>query len=162
MKTKNSDIAVKIFLVVVAVILVGLLIAWSTGVFKDKRNDLNEGTERINNVLGSMAEFDLLVYDSASISGDTLVKLIADVKNRELELSIGVNTLANPSVSSTRYYNRSMKNETSGNVLGSEVTLNPTTDKTDDDYINPTGKFKGEIKRDVNDNIIGLVFVQHR
>ena len=90
MKTKNSDIAVKIFLVVVAVILVGLLIAWSTGVFKDKRNDLNEGPERINSVLGSMAEFDLLVYDSASISGDTLVKLIADVKNRELELSMGL------------------------------------------------------------------------
>jgi hypothetical protein len=36
MKTKNSDIAVKIFMVVVAVILVGLIIAWSTGVFKDR------------------------------------------------------------------------------------------------------------------------------
>lgn len=162
MKTKNSDIAVKIFLVVVAVILVGLLIAWSTGVFKDKRNDLNEGTERINNVLSSMAEFDLIVYDGASISGDTLVELINDVKEKELEIGIGVSTLANSSKSNIKYYNHSIANESEGDILGSEITLAPTSDKTDNSYINPIGKFKGELKRDINENIIGLVFVQQR
>ena len=81
MKTKNSDIAVKIFLVVVAVILVGLIIAWSTGVFKDKKNDLNEGTERINNAISSMAEFDLLVYDGGNITGSLLLDLIDNANN---------------------------------------------------------------------------------
>ena len=87
MKTKNSDIAVKIFMVVVAVILVGLIIAWSTGVFKDKRKDLNEGTERINNAISSMAEFDLLAYDGGSIMGSLLVDLIND-KERDFNINV--------------------------------------------------------------------------
>ena len=69
---------------VVAVILVGLIIAWSTGVFKDKRKDLNEGTERIN-AISSMAEFDLLAYDGGSIMGSLLVDLIND-KEKTLTL----------------------------------------------------------------------------
>ena len=91
MKTKNSDIAVKIFLVVVAVILVGLIIAWSMGVFKDKKKDLDDGTARINNAISSMAEFDLLVYDGGTITGGLLLELIeekADGSGRLVNIDI--------------------------------------------------------------------------
>lgn len=147
MKTKNSDIAVKIFLVVVAVILVGLIIAWSTGVFKDKKNDLNEGTEKINNAISSMAEFDLLVYDGGSISGDALVELIRTSNDKDPSFVISVITLA------------SSPTETS--YTGTSSYPSPEPAKEASNYINPNGMFKGKIKREDNENITGLTFTQY-
>lgn len=141
MKTKNSDIAVKIFLVVVAVILVGLIISWSTGVFKDKRNDLNDGTERINNAISSMMEFDLLAYDGGSITGDLLVELL---KDKELNYTISVATKM--SVTPIPYVN------------GPSPTL--VTDKVLPGYINPNGTFKGAVARNDNGIITAITFTQ--
>jgi hypothetical protein len=143
MKTKNSDIAVKIFLVVVAVILVGLIIAWSTGVFKDKRNDLNEGTEKINKAINSMVEFDLLYYDGGNVTGRLLSKLITD---SEMDVSIRVQTLGMPALSSP----------TPPPVYPTEIPL----DKAATNYINPNGIFKGEVVRDPNGVITDIIFTQ--
>lgn len=142
MKSKNSDIAVKIFLVVVAVILVGLIIAWSTGVFKDKRNDLNEGTEKINSAISSMVEFDLLTYDGGSISGDLLLDLINDARDGKLDVIIKVKTLQ-MTVSPAPY---------------------PSTAplKTDSNYINPNGNFKGKVTRNENGIITEITFTQSK
>lgn len=150
MRTKNSDISVKIFLVVVAVILVGIIVSWSMGVIRDKKKELNDGTARINDALSSMADFDLLIYDGASISGKTLVELIKTVEEKGLDLTISVITLGiqKPSATPTpAIYN----SDNPYNVL----------DKTDEKYINLNGMFKGEINRSDNDVIIGLTFTQY-
>lgn len=146
MKTKNSDIAVKIFLVVVAVILVGVIIAWSTGVFKDKRNDLNEGTDRINKAISTMAEFDLLTYDDGSITGSTLVDLVERVRKEGLEISVIVKTNAN--------------SEKDGVTYTSTETPDFQTSKIDDNYINPNGIFEGSVERNANGVIKSLTFIQ--
>lgn len=150
MKTKNSDIAVKIFLVVVAVILVGLIIAWSTGVFKDKRKDLNEGTAKINSAISSMAEFDLLIYDGASISGEALVELIETIGEKDSEFTITVETLATLMPSSTA---------SAISYIGNKSTI--PIEKDNGNYINPNGLFKGQINREENENITGLTFTQY-
>ncbi len=156
MKTKNSsDLVVKIFLIVVAVILVGLLIAWSTGVFKDKKQDLNEGTEKIDQVLSSVADFDLLVYDGYTINGKSLTDLIVDMQNKEATLSVGVKTLAG----SIQYYNYSV---TADNNLGAVVTITPSTSKADDDYINPSARFLGDIVKNINNEIVCIMFTQQK
>ena len=158
MRTKNSEIAVKIFLLVVSVILVGLIIAWSTGVFKDKRNDLNQGTEKINDVLGTMADFDLLVYDGNIISGERVADLIEEVKEKKIDMAIGVKTIA---ASEIKFYNYSLVSGSEGDKLGSEQK-DTLPQKPKLIYINPKGKFKGEVRKDENDNIIGLVFEQEK
>lgn len=136
MKTKNSEIAVKIFLVVVAVILVGLLIAWSTGVFKDKKNDLSRSTEKINSAIGSMSEFDLLVYDGGTITGSLLLDLL---ENKPEGVNILYRTLADATVS---------------------PIPTPPTDYTN---INPNGIFKGEVVRNEGNNVITqIIFTQQK
>jgi len=144
MKTKNSDIAVKIFLVVVGVILVGLLVAWSTGVFKDKRNDLNDGTERINKALSSMAEFDLLAYDGAAITGSLLLELI---ENKPEDVEILYVTL---------------KESTRPTPLPYPISPSPTPKRDEERYINPYGIFKGEVKRNENNVIEEIIFIQQK
>jgi len=146
MKTKNSDIAVKIFLVVVAVILVGLIIAWSTGVFKDKQKDLNEGTERINSAISSMAEFDLLYYDDGTITGSLLQDLINEKADGSSDLEgviISYKTLADIIVTPAPY-------------------PSPAPSKGEERYINPNGIFKGDVTRDKNNVITGLIFTQQK
>lgn len=146
MKSKNSDMAVKIFLVVVAVILVGLIIAWTTGVFKDKKSDLDQGTERINSAISSMAEFDLLVYDGGTITGSLLLELIEDkaAGSEKLEgVTISYKTLAEPTATPASY-------------------PSPAPGKGDNRYINPNGIFKGEVKRDPNNVITEIIFTQKK
>jgi hypothetical protein len=145
MKTKKSDIAVKIFLVVVAVILVGLIIAWSTGVFKDKKKDLSKGTEKINSAISSMSEYDIQMYSEASISGDSLVDLIERVRKEQLDLSIVVKT----------------NQDASGKTYTKEASSVLTPNKEDDEYINPNGFFKGVIDDNENNVITGITFTQH-
>ena len=146
MKTKYSEIAVKIFLVVVTVILVGLLIAWSTGVFKEKRNGLNDGTERINNALSSLAEFDLLYYDGTSITGSLLLDLIkekADGSSRLDGVEIVYKTLSEPTATPSPY-------------------PSPAPVKGAPRYINPNGIFEGKVVRGSNNAIERLEFAQHK
>lgn len=148
MKSKNSDMVVKIFLVVVAVILVGLVIAWTTGVFKEKKSDLDQGTERINSAISSMAEFDLLVYDGGTITGSLLLELIDEEKegSERLEgVTITYKTLAEPSATPAPY-----------------PTTAPAPGKSDGRYINPNGVFKGEVVRNANNVIAELIFTQQK
>ncbi len=142
MITKNSDITVKIFMVVVAVILVGLIIAWSTGVFRDKRNDLNEGTRKINNVINSMAEFDMLVYDGGTITGSILMELIKDAADGKLDVNITYRTLQMGENAEPISY------------------PSPEPAKNDGKYINPRGRFIGEVTRNDNEVITGVIFTQ--
>ena len=150
MKSKNSDMVVKIFLVVVAVILVGLVIAWTTGVFKEKKSDLDQGTERINSAISSMAEFDLLVYDGGTITGSLLLDLIED-KDADSEKLEGVEILYT--------------------TLADDLKASPATPATyptsapkkeNERYINPNGLFKGEVKRNDNNVIEKLIFTQQK
>ena len=83
MRTKNSEIAVKIFLLVVSVILVGLIIAWSTGVFKDKRNDLNQGTEN-QRCTWHNGGFLICLFMMEILSGERVADLIEEVKEKKL------------------------------------------------------------------------------
>lgn len=154
MKTKYNDIAVKIFLVVVGVILVGLLIAWSTGVFKDKRNDLNRGTEKINNAISSMAEFDSLVYKGETIKGDTIVDLINEINKKQLDLAVTVITIKNQNSTSNK------KGSTYGKQTDSNWKEYDITTRSNENYINPNGNFKGEIVIEENGYISGYIFTQ--
>jgi hypothetical protein len=154
MKTKYSDLIAKIFITAVIVVLVGLLIAWMAGLFKDKKQDLNSGTEKIDKTINSMADFDLMVYDGNTISGETLKKLISDYKTEEVPVSIGVKTLD----STTVYYNYSFSSDN----LGTSVTVTPPAGKAASGYITPSGKFTGSVQKNTNDEIVLLQFTQQK
>ncbi len=157
MKTKKSDLVAKIFLAAVIVILVGLLIAWMVGVFKDKKQDLNSGTEKIDQAINSMAEFDLLVYDGDTISGETLVELISDFRKKEVYVSVGVETLDEKE----NYYNYNYSS-TDRKIGAAIVTPVPPTSKSDLGYITPSGNFLGEIIKNSNNEIVCLKFTQQQ
>lgn len=154
MKTKGSDLIAKILIAAIIVILTGLMIAWMAGLFKDKKQDLNSGTEKINNTINSMADFDLLVYDGNTINGETLAQLISDYSDEKVPVSIQVKTLDNNTIN----YNYSV----ASNNLGTTITITPPAGKSANGYITPSGKFVGSIVKNTNDEIYCLAFEQKK
>jgi len=155
MKSKNADFVYKVLFIVVGVILSGLMIAWLVGTYKDKKQEADSGTQKINSITSSMADFDLTVYDGASIKGESLRKLIYELDEKGVQIAIGVKTLASKS---TVYYNY----QYSSNNLGGIVTITPTPDRSSDNYITPTGNFIGNVIRNENDEIVCIEFTQQR
>lgn len=155
MKTKKSDLIVAIIITLLVVILTGLLIAWMTGMFKDKKKDIDNGTEKIDGAIGSMAEFDLLVYDGDTIGGERLVELISDFDTKDVQVSIWVHTLDNKD----EYYNYAY---TTDNNLGAPLETPIPTDKADEGYITPSAKFIGKVLKNTNSEIVCLNFVQQK
>ena len=156
MKTKSADLVVKILITVIVVILAGLLIAWMAGLFKDKRQDLNSGTEKIDSAISSMSDFDLIVYDGNTISGDSLMELISDFKTKNVPVSIWVNTLDNATTGD--YYNYAFAT----GDLGATVTITPPASKSATGYITPSANFLGDVIRNENNEIVCLKFVQKK
>ena len=163
MKAKNADIAAKIIITVVMVILVGLLVAWIVGLFKDKKQDLNSATEKVNTTVNSVADFDYLSYDGASINGKTLVDLIKETLADAPELSIAVQTYVNYKKATpvTIYYNKSLSANNSIEAPGTVTALNQSS-KSSDNYIAPNGSFIGKVLKNPNDEVTGLLFVQKK
>ncbi len=154
MKTKKVDLIPMVILTVIVVVLCGLFIAWLTGTFKDKKVDMDSGTEKIDSAIGSVADFDLLVYDGDIIRGKTLIKLIEDFDTKDVQVSIWVHTLDN----SDTYYNYAY----TSNNLGTTVTVTPPPGKAASGYITPSGSFLGEVLKNVNGEIVCLKFSQQK
>lgn len=154
MKTKKADLVVKIILIVVAVILVGLLVAYFMGVFKTQKQNLNKGTNKIDDVVNSALDFDVLVYDGKEVDGKSLVDIIEDYKEKDVKMSIWVETLDGTST----YYNYSY----TSNNLGTAVTVTPPASKADSGYITESASFLGEVLRNKNKEIVCLKFVQQK
>lgn len=163
MKTKNSNIIISILIAVLVIILAGLLIAWMTGLFKSKKENLNSGTEKINDAFGSMADFDMDVYNGATIDGDTLINLIEEIVYKNEDFSVAIQTLANQREATpvTVYYNRSLTAANGINTSGTVTVLNQTN-VSDNNYITPSTNFLGETLRNTNNEITGILFIQQK
>jgi FlaG/FlaF family flagellin (archaellin) len=156
MKTNNSDLVAKILITAVIVVLTGLLIAWMAGLFKDKKQDLNSGTGKIDDAINSIADFDLLVYDGNTISGETLTELIKEFEKKDIAVSIWVNTLD----ANNAYYNYAFTPASS--TLGASDKKTPPTAKTSPGYVTPSANFLGEVIKNSNDEIVCLKFTQQK
>lgn len=154
MKTKRSDIPPKMVALVVGFILVCIIALWLVTYVKEKKEDLNSADTKSDKAIASMADFDLLAYNGASIRGDALVDLIDEMNDNKAELSIGVKTTA---VTTATYYNYTYSS--TGNTLTASTTYSAPS-KADTTYINLTANFLGDVIRNSNNEIVGITFTQ--
>jgi hypothetical protein len=165
MKTKNADFVNKLLFIVIAAILSGLLIAFMIGLYKDKRQELNNSTGKIKTISGSVSNIDFEAYNGATISGETLIALIKEVIQDNNELSIAVQTYANinKSAATTVYYNRAIDSNTNNITTATVSNLeDDQLSKSNANYITPTANFYGELLRNSNDEITGILFLQRK
>ncbi len=162
MKTKKSNILVVILFAVIFVILAGAFLAWMTGMFKNKKKELNAGADKINDSVSSIADFDVDIYNGASINGVSLVELIEEVIYKGRDISIAVQTLANLDrlVPITIYYNRALAADNEIDSGGVVTTLHQNI--SSNNYITPSANFVGKVLRNTNNEVTGILFVQKK
>jgi hypothetical protein len=121
------------------------------GINKGK-DTVNEAGESIDNML----ETKYTMYDGEIISGSNVVNVISSTFSSSDNIYIMVKTKSNPS---GVYYVCSSDCEKLDHDAQRTLVRNSKT-KTNANYITPTGKFYGEVERNENGAIVGIVFTQ--
>ncbi len=147
--TKAILLGAGIVITLVLVSLGFLLLNGATGTVDTQLTDMESQKQQI-------LEQKFTKYDGKTVNGSEVVNALQEFKDDEI--CVRVSTLRNNTV--TSYYVFLDANSNISNT-GSPVTnLDNAKDKSNDAYINPSGKFEAEVLRDENDLITGIAFDQ--
>ncbi|HWT74299.1 MAG TPA: hypothetical protein VN258_06230 [Mobilitalea sp.] len=159
MKTNNISTALKIILLAVSAIVVCIAAFIGIKTTNEGKAMVNSGTTQVKAMTESYSNIDKASYDNQNIIGSALVDLIQTTIADKETLSIWVKT--NSNATTGVYYNYTLTTAAGGNTIavGSALTT-ITTDATSINYINPNAQFTGKVYKDVNKNIIAILFDQ--
>lgn len=120
---------------------------------REAKNTAYTGTNQINKINTEFAESDKTIYDGTNISGSEVVSVIKRFAGEQT--GICVKTTA-----SNTFYGYEF-DVNSGELK--DVTTNKctSTDASSKQYINPYATYQGEVVRNSNNVITGLVFTQN-
>lgn len=152
---KGIVIGVALFLLV-AVLTIAIF-AFNIGQDASKSS-----TQELTTISTDMQEQKYLVYDNMELSGSSVSNTIKKLENdgKANKIGVHVKTLQNPN--GTWYYNTFSGSNGSGSLSegASGVLANTYDIKNSNEYINPSGKFTGQVFRDKNNAIRAVIFTQ--
>ena len=155
MKVVKAELTAKILITAMIVILVGVLIVWMTGVFSDKKADINSGTGKIESKTNEISEFDILAWDGETIGGKALVdlsyELASTIKKNSLPIEINVISLNGDRRMIVSPFLIPMRKQFW--FMFHEINL---------DYIIPTGIYKGNVDIAKDNRSTILTFTQQK
>lgn len=132
-------------------IITCLVISLGFFIAKEAKTSAMNGAGKISSLNSEFMEGDKIIYDGTQISGSEVINAIHKFSDDTLAIIVVTNR-------NTSYYNYIYNSE------NGEFTLTGTYEMWDDstvpEYINPSGRFKSEVIRDLNGVIVKLKFVQ--
>ena len=140
-------------------IIIGVIVLMTIGLISSAQKLNNQSQESVNIGSSKLTKFnsdlqdsDTAMYDGISISGSEVLNVIKNYSEEKVSVKVVTKK-------STTYYGYSVD---AGNNLttGATGSLKKAESITDNQYINPTGSFKGSILKDSNDVATCLVFTQ--
>lgn len=166
MKLNNLSEAVKILIFAATVIVVCVLCAIGFKTTNEGKSVVSSGTSQLNSMSSEYQDVNKSIYDGSTILGSELTSMIKKAIEKDEYISIVVKTLANTTGVSYNY-----AHVVTANTDGSQThTISPTgtpnpltsviSDKSSVNYINPSAQFLGTVFKDVNNNVICILFEQ--
>ena len=135
--------------VIITCVVVGL----GFYIAREAKDTATNGAGQITMLNSEFSNNDKTIYDGITVSGSEVLNAIKKFKDEEISVKVVTSK-------STTYYNYSLdtsekniENKSTSSVADAKKTASKN-------YINPNGKFEGEIIRDSNDYIIGICFTQ--
>lgn len=135
------------------IIITCIIISLGFYIAREASDTASSGTGQINELQAEFADTSKMMYDNTEVSGSEVINVIR--KFGDEMLGVRVQTKKN-----TSYYiyqfndaDGSLKNSSALDYKSAQVVTN-------NNYINPTGRFLGAVVRDANGTITGLSFVQ--
>lgn len=163
---ENSSIG--FWKIAVTVLLAAILIGVVFLIARQGKAVVNDKLGVISNTISENQRDGYLIYENAKVSGDEVLEVIKTAVDKKECISIRVITgmnQANKNISGTDY-NYKFEEMAEGvkiTQISSAVNRpipNAEGKITDENYINPSGRFECEIKRDTNGMVVVLIFTQ--
>ncbi len=135
------------------IIITCVIISLGFYIAREASDTASAGTGQLTELQAQFADTSKTIYDNATVSGSEVLNAIRKFADE----TIGIKVVTKKK--STYYiYNFS---DTDGSLKKqSSVEYKTAQDASKDNYINPTGKFTGQVVRDVNGVITGIIFTQ--
>lgn len=163
---ENSSIS--FWKIAVTILLAAILIGIVFLIARQGKSIVNEKLEVISNAISENQSDGYLIYEDAKVSGHEVLAVINKAVDKKECVSIRVITGMNQSNKNLNGTDYNYKYEETLN--GVQITPlsqainkpSPNADEriTDENYVNPAGRFHCEVKRDANGMVVALIFTQ--
>lgn len=135
------------------IIITCIIISLGFYVAREARDTAANGTGQINKLQAEFADTSKTMYDGTEVSGSEVLNVIRKYSDETFGILVHTNK-------QSTYYHYQF--DVSTGQLGKIVnnSYKSAQDIGNSCYINPTGRFEGNVVKDANGTIIGLVFSQ--
>ncbi len=152
MKKRNRiEISVKGLILAVVVIIALVLSAISLYMVTRSRSTINDGNTQYSQLMSRYSEINATLYDGLYVSGEKVMDVIKDCAG-ELSDGVVVITLMDTEGSETDKKGQTYKTNSGYNV----------TEKSNKEYINPSGTFVGSVAKNSNGMVTQITFTQKK
>lgn len=152
--------SLKGLLLAAGTIITCIVISLGFFIAREARDTAADGAGQISKLNAEFNESDKVMYDGLKVSGSEVINVINKFRNNTLAIKVVTKKNSN-------YYNYNL--DTYGSYTGDVYSTLGSKSQTDvkdaqspesANYINPNAQFTGDVIRDVNNVIIGIVFTQ--
>lgn len=143
--------SLKGLLLAAGTVITCIIIGLGFYIAREARDTASSGAGQINRLNAEFMESDKVMYDGIRVSGSEVVNVINKFKNDDLY--VRVITKKNSDI----YYGKNSKSVEKSTIDGYKTSTN----SSEASYINPNGIFVGEVQRNENNVITGIVFTQN-
>lgn len=147
------DNSLKGLILAAGTIITCIVISLGFFISREARDTAANGAGLISKLNAEFNESDKVMYDGLEVSGSEVINVINKFKNSALSIKVTTKKAV------TYYINTLDENETILKGISS-ASIKDAQKQSHSTYINPNGQFLGEIKRDINNTIIGIYFSQ--
>lgn len=141
--------SLKGLLLAAGTVITCIIIGLGFYIAREARDTASSGAGQINRLNAEFMESDKVMYDGISVTGSEVVNVINKFKNDELCVQVKTKK----GEASYGYTDTTLSSKSSHSIK-------ETQNLKGVNYINPNGLFLGEVIRDSNNVIVGLLFTQ--
>ena len=150
MKKRNRiEISVKGLILAVVVIIALVLSAISLYMVTRSRSTINDGNTQYSQLMSRYSEINATLYDGLYVSGDKVIDVIKDCAS-VLSDGVAVITLMDAEGKGSGRQGTTYNSVTAYNV----------PEKSNEEYINPSGTFVGSVTKNSNGMVTKITFTQ--
>ncbi|MEA1975252.1 MAG: hypothetical protein U9N10_06785 [Bacillota bacterium] len=151
--------SLKMLMIGAAVVITLAVITSGFFILRQGQGILKNSAEKISVISTDIEETEFTMYEDQEVSGSEVVNVVR--KYDDERMGVFVRTGKD---SSGEWYINNISGISSNDYIGEITTvgenISKMIDESNNEYVNPNGKFLGKVIRNENDSIIGLYFVQ--
>ena len=136
------------------IIITCIIISLGFYIAREASDTASLGEGQISKLNSEFSDASLTMYDGTEVSGSEVLNVIRKFEEDNIGILVSTNK-------SSTYYGFAFDVESGELGKGSSANYKNARDSESESYIYPNGRFNGNVVRDVNGTITGLVFLQN-